>query len=782
MSIQQDIEGPFPFTRKDLEADNLMEGVQRTLAHFYHWRDGDSAAIAGHINRYTRQLELVVAQGRLPAVIGRRVIPGRRRDNDRLRLAREANYFGMYNLGEVPSASTIARAVDGWGGRASTVDQVLAAVDRNRSIAGVMEALETFLPDLAGTSEAAWLTDRLERLHRTLPEDVVRSGGMGKVIRALVGVLAIGAYDTLDDDPIVRREHLTRVVPGAYALGAAYVVVDDTLQDMPEGYVSSSDKQRCHQAILSGLSTGKSPDTSGLPDHPLVEEMGDLFESLLQSHPFEEYRHLYHAAEAMYLAQHRDAMRTVDDVMSQGLTNMYPDIVIKSGLSRVIANVIGRRNLDDGFYGRCVNTIVVGQFKDDLRDRREDRLANRLTPFTFPAGEADTNPLYDLFAYDAYVASQVFGGDEVVTDTLTYFGAVKLATYLSADSRGAEELVRDYEITGEIARFLEVASCLPPGVAQRLEPAETQIKDRCGAALCRRKQTTIDSRTFVADKLPYINGITRRHYPEEGATGLDEIIAYAMNAPGKRLRPALGLMLAEGLDLDTTSVEPFVVACELFHTASLLLDDLPAQDDATMRRGRPAAHIVFPEAGVQLAAVSMISTGFGLLAQLDQQFPAQRVTEVIAYVGTVLGPERLCKGQDMDLNMGKSGAPVSGDKIIEMYDLKTSTALEAALVPLMMLADRPANEVELVKRYAHDAGIVFQIRDDMLDLISSTESLGKDAGNDVAKVNAVRAFGLAEAERLMATHVDSAMDCCSRLPFDTSLLQGMVTHFATRAR
>jgi geranylgeranyl pyrophosphate synthase len=136
-----------------------------------------------------------------------------------------------------------------------------------------------------------------------------------------------------------------------------------------------------------------------------------------------------------------------------------------------------------------------------------------------------------------------------------------------------------------------------------------------------------------------------------------------------------------------------VAAGELFHTASLMFDDL-AQDNAKVGEA-PTAHTVFGRR-VQLAAVSMISSGFGLLAQLDRLYPAHKVTEVIAYIGTVLGPKGLCRGQDLDLHLAKGSVPITGEDILEMYDLKTSSSLEAALVPLMM-REQTAVEIDLVK-------------------------------------------------------------------------------------
>ncbi|HET8661457.1 MAG TPA: polyprenyl synthetase family protein [Micromonosporaceae bacterium] len=780
MSVPAGTRGPFPFGAQDLEAGRLAGGVQHTLAHFRHWRDTNAGRVAEHVDRFTAHLAAIAAERR-PWRIPGRLRTGRRRRRERAALVREAVHFGVYNLAEVPPPAMVEAIADGAHGRLPTLGDLVRGIDESRGAAGVVASFEQRLPLLKGVPETRWLAGRLDRLHRTLPEAVVRAGSMGKVVRTMAGVLVIGAYDTLDDDLAQARAHLARILPAAYAYGAAYAIVDDTLQDLP-GYVPAADRERYHQMVVRGLSTGEPVDLDEVPDHPLAEELHDLHGLLLESYPFRSYRHLYHAAESMYLAQHRDSARTAQAAASTPLTAMYPDIFIKASMSRVVANVLARRRLPDGFYARCVNTIFLSQLRDDLVDREEDGQGNRLTPFTYPPGQTDTNPLYDLFAYNAYVAGEVFGDDAGATDALAYYGARRLAMHLSTGRGRADGLLRDYPATGEIARFLRTAAGLPRRAAHQLEAADQRLRKRVGRILSSRDQTKVDCRTFVADRLRYLNEVTQRYQPRAGTGGLGEIVAYAMGGTGKRLRPALSLMLAEGLGVDPASIEPVLAASELFHTASLVFDDLPAQDNATFRRGRPAAHLVFDEGSVQLAAVSMISAGFGLLAQLGGRYPADRITEVIAYVGTVLGPERLCRGQHQDLHLGRDGAAVTGEQILQMYDLKTSTAIEAALVPLMMVTDRPAGEIAVLKQYAHHTGIVFQIRDDILDATSSTEVLGKDAGNDTGKTNLVRVYGLAEAHRLMRAHLADAVRCCDQLPFDTDLLKCTVHHFASRRR
>jgi geranylgeranyl pyrophosphate synthase len=779
MSIPEELRGPFPFTRDDLETCRLSAGARHTLAHFHHWRTANERVIADHVDQYTAHLEAIGDRSRLPSRVGHRLRPDLRRRAERLHIAREVVHFGAYNLAETLAPARVEAIVGQVGNRLGTARRILAGLDENRGVPGVIDSLQQGWPALRDVPETRWLAERLDRLHRALPEPVIRAGGMGKVVRTLTGVLAIGVYDTLDSEPGEMREHLSRILPGAYAYGAGYAIVDDTLHDLSDDHLPPRDRERYHALILRGLATGAPVDAAEVPDHPLAEELLELQTVILERYPFERYRHLYHAAESMYLAQDRDAFWRLQTRLPPGVTTLYPDMFIKAAMSRVIANILARRQLDETFYARCVNAIFMSQLRDDLIDSAEDREGDRVTPFTFPAREADTNPLYDLFAYSAYVATEVFGGDRRVADALTHYAATRLGRFL-AGARQVDRFTRDYEVTEEIARFVRTARGMPYRARQELVMADQQLKERVARVLGSRNQTTVDCRTFVADRLRYLDDLSSRYLPVN--TELGEIVAYAMGGAGKRLRPALGLMLAESLGVDPVSLEPALAAGELFHTASLIFDDLPAHDDATMRRGRPAAHLVFDEGSVQLAALSMISSGFGLLARLDQRYPAHRITEVIGYVGTVLGPERLCLGQHLDLRLSRRPGAASVEEIIRMYGLKTSTALEAALVPLMMVLDRPSGEIELLRRYAHHAGIVFQIRDDVLDATSSAEVLGKDTDNDVGKVNLVRTHGLAEAERLLHAHMSDALRCCEQLPFDTGLFSCVVHHFATRRR
>ncbi|NUR72573.1 MAG: hypothetical protein HOU81_17285 [Hamadaea sp.] len=770
MTAVDRLPGPFPFGRADLEPERLGHGIAHTLADFARWKSAHPATIAAHVDRYADHL---AAMRRAP----QRTFWGRKRTRSPEQTAREVAYFAVYDMSEIPDERTIAELVAVVHDRMATGRRIAADLDRSRGVSGVLDALEARLPLLSGLPERQWLIERLDRLHRSLPETVVRAGGLGKVVRTMTGVLAIAAYDTFADGPEVQRAHLTRVLPGAYAYGAAYAIVDDTLQDLAGDHLPAADRDRCDRLLRHGLATGKSIPYADVPDHPLAEQLHELFGEALLCYPYAEFRHLYHAAEAMYLAQHRDAARSIATAGPGGLAEIYPDVFGKAGMSRVVANILGRRHLPERFYARCLNTILVSQFKDDLVDRAEDGRAGRVTPFTVPLADGD-NPLYDLFAYEAYVGEQVFQGDPTAVGALTYFGALKLATHLGSDPGHVPELVRRFDPTPEIVRCLRVAGAMPRTVTGRLTPADMALKRTAGRVLARRDPGSVEPRAYVLDRLGYIDEVIRRHrHPGEPPSDVDRVIAYTMDGGGKRLRPALTLMLADSLAVAYHRIEPLLAAGELFHTASLVFDDLPAQDDATLRRGRPAAHLVFDEGLVQLAGIAMLSAGFGALAKLDREFPAARVTEIVEYAGSVLGPSRLCRGQALDL---RPVEPVTAEQVLEVYELKTSTMLEAALVPLMMLTERPEPEIGLIREYARHAGVVFQLRDDLLDATSVAERLGKDTGQDADKATLVRLLGEPGAARVMLSHLDAAVAACAALPFDTRLLSGVARHFAFR--
>lgn len=768
-----------------MELGRLRSGAEQTLDDFRSWRDDNPEVIAARITSYTEVLRQEEARhGGLQAML-RWARPSQRINFQQDNLTRWAGVFELFNAGEIPDPERCRRIGREMSGSVVRVEAELGRVAvRRLTVSDLSGLLAIQFPELAGSQELESTHDRLQRLYRILPEQVVQAGGMGKVTRTIMGVLALAAYDTFDEPYGDRQSRMRRVLPVAYAYGAAYVIVDDSLQDMPGDYISDKEKDRYNRVISEGLATGDPIDAEDLPDHPLAIALRDAYGTITAEYPIGEYPHLYQAAASLYHAQFDESQRTITSATECDTASLYPNTLIKGAMTRVVADILAGRRLDDGFYSRIINTVFLGQMRDDMGDRLEDRQADSVTPFTVSWAKDGDNPLYDLFAYDAYATARIFGGDPLASQALCYANAVKCAERLQTEPRLLPELLRDYDYTDEMRRYLTKAAALPRRVADGLISNDIRVSRSIGRALGRRSPSETDPRTFVIDHREYIDEVIRRYTdvdPTQTAYSVGEVSRYALGGEGKRLRPALTLMLAEGLGVEHERIGPLLAAIEVFHAASLIFDDLPAQDNATLRRGRAVAHKAFPEYAAQIAGVSMIARAFGILGQLRHYFPPDKVAETVEYVGEVLGG-KLCEGQYLDLTMERFPYAVPDERIIEMYSLKTSSLLEAALVPLMMLTGQPEQQTDITRRFANHAGIVYQIRDDILDVTSTSQDTGKDSGMDNAKRNLVRAYGLEESRRQLSHHLGQADARCHELPFNTSLLQGMVRYFAERRR
>jgi geranylgeranyl pyrophosphate synthase len=210
---------------------------------------------------------------------------------------------------------------------------------------------------------------------------------------------------------------------------------------------------------------------------------------------------------------------------------------------------------------------------------------------------------------------------------------------------------------------------------------------------------------------------------------LHEAMHYA-SAGGKRLRPLIVYAAAEALGLDPRRVDAAACAIELIHAYSLVHDDLPSMDDDDLRRGQPTVHRKFDEATAILVGDALQSLAFQVLAREDALDPAQRV-KMIATLSEAAGSRGMVGGQAIDLE--SEGKQLSLAELEALHIHKTGAIIRACL--LLACHARPdldAARCEALDRYGKCIGLAFQIQDDVLDIESDTETLGKTAGKDEA--------------------------------------------------
>jgi geranylgeranyl diphosphate synthase type II len=238
-----------------------------------------------------------------------------------------------------------------------------------------------------------------------------------------------------------------------------------------------------------------------------------------------------------------------------------------------------------------------------------------------------------------------------------------------------------------------------------------------------------------------------RFSTEPASGGLDEAMRYSLLAGGKRIRPVLTLATAAAVGREPDSLLPLAAAIELIHTYSLIHDDLPAMDDDELRRGRPTCHRAFGEDVAILAGDGLYAEAFHLLLSEQRGEPADLLAAAreLAYATGVKG---MVGGQYVDV---AGTAPPGAAGLRRLHELKTGRLITASIVCVLLLCAAGEHDtISSFRTFAGELGVLFQIVDDILDVIGSQETLGKRQGSDarLGKRTYVTEFGLDGARRL----------------------------------
>lgn len=252
--------------------------------------------------------------------------------------------------------------------------------------------------------------------------------------------------------------------------------------------------------------------------------------------------------------------------------------------------------------------------------------------------------------------------------------------------------------------------------------------------------------------------------PDIEPSRLHEAMRYAALSPGKRVRPRLVYAAAEVLGVSMPKVDAAAAAIECIHAYSLVHDDLPAMDDDELRRGRATTHIAFDEATAILAGDGLQALAFEVVASHDglDEAPAARAAQ-IATLAHAVGSRGMVGGQILDM-AAESRSDVTIEDLEQIHNLKTGALLAACVSMAADAAEQlSADQRAALDVFATRIGLAFQVRDDVLDLASSTAKLGKTQGADVAHAKATypALLGLAEAKALaerLYTRATAALD------------------------
>lgn len=250
-------------------------------------------------------------------------------------------------------------------------------------------------------------------------------------------------------------------------------------------------------------------------------------------------------------------------------------------------------------------------------------------------------------------------------------------------------------------------------------------------------------------------------------------------AGGKRLRPILLMAAADAVGADGTRFLPAACALEMIHTYSLIHDDLPAMDDDDYRRGKLTNHMVYGDAVAILAGDALLTLAFTVILR-QKDVSTEALLRVVDEISRAAGAEGMVGGQVLDLRA--EGGHISMEELRRVHMGKTGALFHAALRSGAILADATEEQLAALTSYADHFGLAFQITDDILDVIGTSEEIGKPVGSDEKnhKSTYVSLTSLTEAQELARRTAEEAETALSIFGTEADFLRDLVAHLVNR--
>lgn len=294
----------------------------------------------------------------------------------------------------------------------------------------------------------------------------------------------------------------------------------------------------------------------------------------------------------------------------------------------------------------------------------------------------------------------------------------------------------------------------------------------------------------LTNRTEEIEGIIREYLPEE--TGYQKTVIEAMNysilAGGKRLRPMLMQETYHMFGGKGNLVKPFMAAIEMVHTYSLVHDDLPCMDNDEYRRGRKTTHIVYGEGMAVLAGDALLNYAFETAAKaLEMAADGEelgRTARALGVFAKKAGIYGMIGGQTADIEAEDMGEDVTAEQLLFIHENKTAALIQSAMMTGAILAGAEEADIRQIEKCGYNIGIAFQIQDDILDVTSSLEVLGKQTGSDEKnhKTTYVTLKGLEQARKDEEKLSEEAIGIIASFKERNGFLEELIKELITREK
>jgi geranylgeranyl diphosphate synthase type II len=294
-----------------------------------------------------------------------------------------------------------------------------------------------------------------------------------------------------------------------------------------------------------------------------------------------------------------------------------------------------------------------------------------------------------------------------------------------------------------------------------------------------------DLKTYLTDHNKRINrALESLLETADKADRIIEAMTYSLMAGGKRIRPILCLAATEAAGADPEDAMPAACALEMIHTYSLIHDDLPAMDDDAMRRGKPTCHTAFDEATAILAGDALLTLAFQTLSSIEirKVEQAAKWLDVIQLISYAAGYCGMIQGQMLD--MVSEGKQLTLADLKSMHRLKTGALIEASLSGGAVLGGLNSTRVSMLKSYAQNIGLAFQVTDDILNVEGDPEIMGKAVGTDKLhhKATYPSLLGLKESKNFAGQLVENALQALESFDQKAEPLRAIAKYIIERKK
>lgn len=636
-------------------------------------------------------------------------------------------------------------------------------------------------------STLLWVMNKLKTVSAHIPNGMDADEAKRKLIKLIAGVV-LHQIEEMDDDisPEERAYKLDEAIRLGYSYGLTYPFIDDLLDS---DVLSDEEKKQYAELIRTTLITGAVPDLGAWTgsNKELIQyihsELCEAFTSIqtrLQREKKEDF------FEQSYVFFHSQEVDRNKNLSNANYTNeeLYIPIILKSASSRLIVRSVLSATTDDGFNNRTFYFGIYNQLADDFADLFEDWEAGAVTPYTYYMKYHQTrpdliNPFELYWTVISHLIHNVYHSDAKTRDVILNraINGLKRCKERLGDKKYNELMERIATGNPKFDRLIQKMV----RKANDVDFFDKLLRDQVISNLKKERNEREDFLHTIETIRNQINNFLP--IPEkEDIPIMEEPIRnaanYSLEGDGKRIRPIVTWMIGVyEYGLDPAAIVPLLKSLEYMHTASLIFDDLPSQDNSSIRRGRPTLHHVYNTAIAELTGLYLTQKAVEEQASL-KQFDSEAVLRLIQYsAGKVTD---LCKGQAMDLNA--KGKPLTLEQLNTLCFYKTGIAFEASLVMPAILAGKRESELDALKRFAYHAGIAFQIKDDLLDVEGDLALLGKPIGKDVENNNSnfVSILGLEGARKALWDHYCIAMETLQEMKFKTSHLKHILHYIVNR--